>query len=548
MTPLNNMQNHPLTTSMLINHAATNHSQSEIVSKNPSGVIQRTTWGQLAEDSKRFASALHELGLATGDRVASLAWNRTPHLTLYYGVTAPGFVLHTVNPRLFPEQIEYIINHGGSRILCVDPDLLPIVEAIAGRLKFVEKIVVLCSEDHIPETSIEALISFDTLINSAEALDDWPLLDENSASTLCYTSGTTGNPKGVLYSHRSTVLHSYAINAADAMALTAADNVLLVTPLFHVNAWGVPFASAMSGSKLILPGSELDPASIYHLMRDEDVTFSLGVPTVWNSVLDYLEHEVSRENLQRLRLNRVFVGGAAASRALISRFYGLLGVKVLHAWGMTETSPVATVNRPLAKHENLSREQMLDNMTTQGRPLCGVQLKVESQDGDPIPRGTGESGVLKVRGPWVINHYYRTDCDSAVDSRGWFDTGDMAHIDEDGYLHITDRTKDVIKSGGEWISSIDIENAAMEHPDVLEAAAIAVPHPRWQERPLLLLTLHEGRSLTKADMLDFLKPKMVSWWLPDDVMVVGELPHTPTGKLLKKDLRETHIDHYCAER
>jgi fatty-acyl-CoA synthase len=348
----------------------------------------------------------------------------------------------------------------------------------------------------------------------------------------------------VLYSHRSTVLHSFAVVAADAMALSARDCVLLITPLFHVNAWGVPFAAAMCGAKLVLPGSALDGASIHQLLYQERVTFSLGVPTVWFGVLDYLQENTTPAERSALSIDRVFVGGAAAPRALIKRFRELLGIEVLQAWGMTETSPVATVCRPLMHHEELGEEARVDLMTTQGRALCGVELRVESPDGTEIPQGSQTTGLLKVRGPWVIHRYFGQETNTALDADGWFDTGDVAWIDHDGFLHITDRAKDVIKSGGEWISSIELENAAMAHPAVAEAAAIPVPHPRWQERPLLLLRLNPNHRVTLEEMTEFMAPQMASWWLPDDIVIVDELPHTATGKLLKTKLRAQYCNHF----
>ncbi|MES2337399.1 MAG: long-chain fatty acid--CoA ligase [Pseudomonadota bacterium] len=537
------MQGQPLTTAMLIDHAARHHGRTEIVSRGAGGSLDRSSWAQVADDARRIAATFDALGLERGDRVATLAWNRTPHLALYFGVTAGGMVLHTVNPRLFAEQIVYIINHGGARILCVDPDLLPILEPIADQLTSVETIVVLGDAASFSGSTLHGLVAYDTLIARTQPVAAWPTIDENAASTLCYTSGTTGNPKGVLYSHRSTVLHSYAITAADAMALSARDTILLVTPLFHVNAWGVPFAAAMCGAKLVLPGAALDGASIHQLLRDERATFSLGVPTIWFGVLDHLEATTNAQDRAALALNRVFAGGAAVPRALIVRFRDLLGVDVLQAWGMTETSPVATVCRPLARHADLDPEARADLLATQGRALCGVELRIEGPDGGEVAAGSGESGLLKVRGPWVLNGYFGQPAGSALDADGWFDTGDIARIDHDGFLQLTDRAKDVIKSGGEWISSIDLENAAVAHPSVAEAAVIAVPHPRWQERPLLLVRTHDGGTIDRADMLDFLSARVARWWLPDDVVTVAELPHTATGKLLKTVLRAQYRDH-----
>lgn len=542
------MQTTALTTSMLIDHAAVNHGNAEIISRAASGAITRTNWGELAIEARRIAAALDKSEIAPGNRIATLAWNRTPHLALYYGVTAAGRILHTVNPRLFGEQIEYIINHGGATLLFVDPDLLSAVEPLAGSLNSITKIIVLCERSELPETTLNGLITYDEFIHEVDPIESWPEVDESQGSTLCYTSGTTGNPKGVLYSHRSTVLHGTAILSGDAMALSVHDSILLLTPLFHVNAWGVPFATAMCGAKLVLPGAALDGASVHELVRDEKITFSLGVPTVWMGFLDHIEKHTSSDEQAALCLNRVFVGGAAAPRQMIKRFSEMLGVQVLQAWGMTETSPVATVCQLLPHHQNLDDEARFDILASQGRPLCGVELRVEDSKGNAIPRGTKTPGKLKVRGPWVISDYFGAEPNSAIDDNGWFDTGDVAWVDAEGYLHITDREKDVIKSGGEWISSIEIENWAVSHPAVVEAAVIPAAHPRWQERPLLLVKLQPDAQISKDEMLDHLKPHMAAWWLPDDVVIVEELPHTATGKLLKMKIREEFGDHYLRDK
>jgi len=540
------MQAQPLTTAMLIRHAATNHSRREIVSRRADGSLERSDWKTVERHARHIAAGLADLGLTPGDRVATLAWNRLPHLELYYGVSGAGMVLHTVNPRLFPDQIRYIIDHGGARVLCVDPDLLPMIEPLLGDLPKIERIIILADQADMPETAIADPISYQSLIGGPRAIADWPELDENSASALCYTSGTTGNPKGVLYSHRSTVLHAMSALANDSMSLGAADTILVVTPLFHVNAWGIPYSAAMAGSKLILPGSALDPVSLYELMRDEGVTFSLGVPTIWFAFLDHLERERAAEDREALKLDRIFTGGAATPRSLIERFRNLLGVETMQAWGMTETSPVATVCRPLAHHAELGEEEQVDLRAMQGRSVFGIELRIEGEDGKELPRDGESSGLLKVRGPWVLSAYHGQAAGSALDPDGWFDTGDVAKIDPDGFLQITDRAKDVIKSGGEWISSIDLENAAVAHPKVAEAAVIGVAHPKWQERPLLLVRLHAAEACTKDEIMDHLADKVARWWLPDDVIFVEELPHTATGKLLKTELRKRHGDHFAA--
>ena len=540
------MQAQPLTTAMLIRHAATNHPRREIVSRRADGSLEQSDWQTVERRARHIAAGLVDLGLKPGDRVATLAWNRLPHLELYYGVSGAGMVLHTVNPRLFPEQVRYIIDHGGARVLCVDPDLLPVVEPLLAELPKIERVIVLADQADMPATAIADPISYQSLTDGPRAIANWPELEENSASALCYTSGTTGNPKGVLYSHRSTVLHAMSALANDSMSLGAADSILVVTPLFHVNAWGIPYSAAMAGSKLVLPGSALDPVSLYELMRDEGITFSLGVPTIWFAFLDHLERERAIEDRKALKLDRIFTGGAATPRSLIEGFRNLLGVETMQAWGMTETSPVATVCRPLAHHADLDEEAQIDLRAMQGRSVFGIELRIEDEDGNELPRDGEAAGLLKVRGPWVLSAYHGQAAGSALDAGGWFDTGDIARIDPDGFLQITDRAKDVIKSGGEWISSIDLENAAVAHSKVTEAAVIGVAHPKWQERPLLLVQLHAGEACTKDEIMAHLADKVARWWLPDDVIFVEKLPHTATGKLLKTELRKRHGDHFGA--
>ncbi|MBY8822630.1 long-chain fatty acid--CoA ligase [Sphingomonas colocasiae] len=541
------MQSQQLTTAMLIRHAAINHPRREIVSRAFDGTMVRSDWASLEERARRVAGALASLGLAPGDRVATLAWNRLPHLELYYGVSAAGMVLHTVNPRLFPEQIRYILEHGGARILCVDPDLLPIVAPLLAELHTIEAVIVLCGEADMPDTRLQGLIAYEALLSATAPIADWPEIVEHAASSLCYTSGTTGNPKGVLYSHRSTILHAMSALAADSMALSAHDSILVVTPLFHVNAWGIPYSAAMCGAKLVLPGSALDPVSLYELARDEGATFSLGVPTIWFAFCDHLERDRSAAERAALRIDRIFTGGAAAPRSLIERLRDLLGVETLQAWGMTETSPVATVCRPLAHQSALSAGDQAELRARQGRAVFGVELRIEDDQGNALPRDGEASGLLKVRGPWVLNAYHGTRPGSAIDADGWFDTGDVARIDTDGFLQITDRAKDVIKSGGEWISSIDLENAATSHPKVAEAAVIGVAHAKWQERPLMLIRLHPGERCSPPEILDHLSGQVARWWLPDDIVFVDALPHTATGKLLKTRLREDYGGHYAGK-
>jgi fatty-acyl-CoA synthase len=537
------MQSLPLTIGSVIDHAARNHGSTQVVSRRVDGTLERTTWARIAERARRLASALDSLGAAAGDRIASLAWNRTAHLELYYGVPASGRVLHTLNPRLFEDQIRYVLREGGARILMVDPDLLAIAEGVISGHATPITVIVLCSRDELPASGIGNLIAYEDLLAAAEPLLEWPELDERSAAGLCYTSGTTGAPKGVLYSHRSTVLHAMSLLTADSMALSARDNVLLLPPMFHVNSWGVPYASAMCGAKLVLPGAQLDAPSLLALIQDEDVTFSLGVPTVWFSLLDHLEKVTTSEERAAIRIDRVFMGGAATPRALVQRFKDLLDAETTQAWGMTETSPVVAVCRPMGRHHGQSWEDELELRGWAGRCLFGCEVGVAGPDGKVTGPGAETVGALVVRGHWVANGYFGKQPGSALDSEGWFDSGDIANIDDDGFIHITDRAKDVIKSGGEWISSIDLENAAVAHAAVKEAAVIGVPHPRWQERPLLVLVLHPGETLDRAEMLAHLTAHVAKWWLPDDIVVVEELPHTGSGKVMKAQLREQYRSH-----
>jgi acyl-CoA synthetase (AMP-forming)/AMP-acid ligase II len=533
------MQNHPLLISSLIEHAAVAHPHAEIVSRTSEGEIRRHTYPEIAERASRVAGALRSLGVTEGTRLGTLAWNTHRHLELFYGVSGIGAVLHTVNPRLYPQQIEYIINHAGDSHLFVDLSLLPLIERLAPRLESVRTFIVLTDPQHLPRSASVDLLCYEEWIASHSPLRCWPRFDENTASSLCYTSGTTGNPKGVLYSHRSTVLHAMAACMADAMSLCAADSVLLATPMFHANGWGLPYAAPLSGASLILPGAALDGASIYALLRSERATAAFGVPTVWLMLQQHVQAQGLRPR-DELQLERIFTGGAAVPRSVVDFLETEFNARVTHAWGMTETSPLGTVCRPLRKHRAASREQRVELQLKQGRALFGVEMMASGPEGEVCPRDGRTVGRLLVRGHWVASGYYRTEPGAILDSDGWFDTGDIAAIDADGYLQITDRAKDVIKSGGEWISSIDLENAAMGHPAVGEAAAIGVPHPLWQERPLLLVVRKPGQPLTDKELLDFLAGKLAKWWLPERVVFLAELPHTATGKLQKTTLREKY--------
>ncbi|MCC5858860.1 MAG: long-chain-fatty-acid--CoA ligase [Ectothiorhodospiraceae bacterium] len=530
------MQDQPLLISSLIDHAATFHPDTEIVSRTVEGPIHRSNYRQLQRRSKQVANALSELGVGMHDRVGTLAWNTIRHYELYFGVSGAGAVLHTVNPRLFPEQIEYIINHAEDKVLFFDISFAELVQELAPRLTSVEHYIAMTDRAHMPDMEVPNLHCYEELVSSQSEDYTWPQFDERTASSLCYTSGTTGNPKGVLYSHRSTVLHSLMEMAPDTFAMSSSATMLLVVPMFHANAWGMPYAAAMAGAKLVLPGPRLDGENLFGLMRDEDVNFSQAVPTVWLMFFQYLDANPDLD-VRSLKLQGVGIGGAAPPRSMIERFERDLGVEVVQGWGMTETSPIGVINRPLPKHRDLSPEEQINLKMKPGRGVWGVQVKIADEDGRALPWDGKTSGHLMVKGPWIASGYFRKD-EPVLDEEGFFPTGDIATVDADGYVTLVDRAKDVIKSGGEWISSVDLENAAMGHPDVAEAAVIGVHHPKWQERPLLLVVPREGREISREDMLKFLETRVARWWLPDDVVTVTELPHTATGKIQKVKLRE----------
>jgi fatty-acyl-CoA synthase len=542
------MQARGLLISSLIEHAAMYHAGTEIVSRTIEGPVHRTNWAELAERSRKIAGALDRLGVAQGERIATLAWNGFRHMELYFGVSGSGRVLHTVNPRLFAEQLEYIINHGGAHYLFFDLSFVGLVESLAPRLTHLRGLVVMTDRAHMPSIPAYDLLCYEDLVGAESPTYAWPSLDENRASTLCYTSGTTGNPKGVLYSHRSTLLHSFATVAVDGLGLSAKDSVFLVVPLFHANAWGIPYGAAMCGAKLVLPGARLDGESVWDLLTAEACTMSAAVPTVWLNFFEYIEKNRDRLVLSQIRLQRVVVGGSAAPRAIIEAFDRLCGAFVVHAWGMTETSPLATVCQPLARHAHLEPAGRYTLQQSQGRAFFGVELKITGSDGEELPRDGIAFGDVKVRGPWITAGYFRGEGGQVLDEDGWFATGDVATLDPDGYLRLVDRSKDVIKSGGEWISSIDMENAALLYPGVLEAAVIGVAHPKWAERPLLLLRCAPDARIITSEVREFLAGKFARWWLPDDVVLVDSLPHTATGKLLKTKLREQFSSHYQGGR
>ncbi|MBW8640689.1 long-chain fatty acid--CoA ligase [Hoeflea sp. WL0058] len=535
------MQDKPLLVSSLLVHAERFHPESEIVSCTCEGPVVRLSYRTMAERVRRLARALVSLGVTPGDRVATMAWNTHRHMELYFAVSGIGAVLHTVNPRLFPEQIEYILNHAESRALFFDITFASAVANLRDKLPAVENMIALTDAEHAAGMPESALIYEELLAEQSAEPYNWPQFDERTASSLCYTSGTTGNPKGVLYSHRSTVLHSSMACQVDGLQLNRRDTTLLAVPLFHVNAWGIPYASALCGAGLVLPGPKLDGKSLFDLAVAERCTFSLGVPTVWLGFLKYIDEDADADPAM-LSLERVMIGGSAAPRAIIKTF-DEMGVHTIQAWGMTETSPVATVCNLLPRHAELAGEGKYDVQVLQGRPVYGVDIRVVNDDGEALPFDGETPGDLQVRGPWVTSGYFRGEGGDVLDRDGWFSTGDVATIDPDGYVRITDRSKDVIKSGGEWISSIDLENAAVSHPAVVEAAVIGRPHPKWQERPLLIVVGKDGAEVTKDAILDHLKPLVASWWLPDDVVFVDDLPHTATGKLQKMKLREQFKDY-----
>ena len=539
------MQDRPLLISSLIEHAAACHADTEIVSRLPEGPIRRTTWSRVRDQSKQVANALAQLGIEPADRVATLAWNSDRHLALYYGVSGSGAVMHTVNPRLFAEQIVYIINHAEDRVLFFDVTFAALVAALAPELETVEHFVAMTDREHMPDLpgiSAERLLCFDELVAAQSSDYDWPEFDERSASSLCYTSGTTGNPKGVLYSHRSTVLHAMLSLSRDTFDIHSGATLLLVVPMFHANAWGTPYSAAMVGAKLVLPGPHLDGESVYQLMRDERVTIMQGVPTVWLMLFGYLDQHPEIDPSE-LVLEWAGIGGSALSQSMLERIERDLGAEGGQGWGMTETSPICVVGRLLPKHAGLSVGEQQKVKLKQGRGVFGVELKIVDEDGHRLPWDGVAFGEVWVRGPWIASGYFKGEGGDKLDNEGFFPTGDIATIDADGYLQLVDRTKDVIKSGGEWVSSIDLENAAMGHPDVAEAAVIAVPHPKWQERPLLLVVAREGKSPSRDDILEHLAGQVAKWWLPDDVVFLDELPHTATGKVLKLELRKQFRDH-----
>jgi len=539
------MMNTPLLISSIAEHAEKFHGDREIVSVTADNPRHRCTFRDAIGRSKQLANALDKLRLQHGDRVATIAWNDYRHLETYYAVSGAGFVCHTINPRLFPEQLIFIINHAEDRWIFTDVMFVPLLEKILPQIKGVEGFVVMTDEEHMPDTALPNVVCYETLIGAESSDYSWPELDERTASALCYTSGTTGDPKGVLYDHRSTVLHAYAAPAPDAMNLSSRDCVLPVVPLFHVNAWGIPYSTLMVGAKIVFPGPKMgDGAALFELMDSEDVTIALGVPTVWLALLQYCASAGKR--LDKLRCS--IVGGAAVPRSMIQEFRDEHGVEIRQGWGMTEMSPLGTCNSLKAGLETLSEEEKLDLATKAGRGIFGCELRIVDDEGQALPWDGVAYGALQVRGPWICSDYFKLEGSAGTHTKdGWFDTGDVATIDPQGYMAITDRTKDVIKSGGEWISSIELENTAMGHPAVAEAAVIGVAHPKWTERPLLVIVRTEGQDVSNDDMLAYFRGKVADWWIPNDVAFVDELPHTATGKVKKIELRKQFADYAFPE-
>ena len=538
------MQNQPLLISSLIDFAERHHGDGEIVSRRVEGDLHRYAWRDVAARSRRVANALDGLKLAFSDRVATLAWNGYRHLELYFGVSGSGRVLHTLNPRLHPDQIVWIANHAEDQVLCFDLSFLPIIQAVHARCTTVKHWIALCDADKLPKDSgIPNLQSYEAWIGAQSATYRWPEFDENSASSMCYTSGTTGNPKAALYSHRSTILHAYAAALPDVMCLSARDSVLPVVPMFHVNAWGIPYSAALTGAKLVFPGPALDGKSIYELIEAERVTYAAGVPTIWQMLLGHMKPG----GLKFSTLKRTVIGGSACPPAMITAFREEYGVEVLHAWGMTEMSPLGTLCTLKNKHLTMPEAEQMKIRLKQGRAIYGMDMKIVDAAGAEQPWDGKTYGDLLVRGPWILGEYFKGEGGNPLrpdaQGQGWFPTGDVATIDADGYMQITDRSKDVIKSGGEWISSIDVENIAVAHPAVAMAACVGMKHPKWDERPVVVVVKKPGAEVSKEDLLKFYEGKTAKWQIPDDVIFVDAIPLGATGKMLKTRLRETLKDY-----
>jgi 3-(methylthio)propionyl---CoA ligase len=541
---LGQMQSQPLLISTLIVHAERHHASGEIVSRRVEGDIHRSNWGQVAVRARKVANALNALNLTFGDRVATLAWNGYRHLELYFGVSGTGHVLHTLNPRLHPEQLTWIVNHAEDKVVCFDMTFLPLVKAVAANCPSVKHWIALCDADKLPtDSGLTGLQSYEAWIANQPDTYQWPTFDENSASSICYTSGTTGNPKAALYSHRSTILHAFTAALPDALNLSARDSVLPVVPMFHVNAWGIPYSAAATGSKLVFPGPAMDGKSIFDLLEGEKVTMAAGVPTVWQMLLGHLQ----ANNLKFGTLKSTVIGGSACPPAMMKAFNDQYGVSVIHAWGMTEMSPLGTVCSLKNAQMALPPEEQHKILLKQGRAVYGVDMKIVDDAGEELPWDGKSYGDLLVRGPWIIASYYKGEGGDPLrydaQGLGWFPTGDVATIDPDGFMQITDRSKDVIKSGGEWISSIDVENIAMAHPAVAMAACVGMRHPKWDERPIVVVVKKPGTEVTREELLAFFEGKTAKWQIPDDVVFVDAIPLGATGKMQKMTLRQQLKDY-----
>ena len=533
------MQDWPLLVHTFIDHASIHHGDREIVTRKVEGDIHRTNYSEIHSRSRKFSKALIRLGVKKSDVIGTLAWNTSRHLESWYGITGVGAIYHTLNPRLFLEQLEYIINHAENKYIISDISFVQILEQLEGKIPNVKGIIFLTDKKHMPETSLKNILCFEEMIENENDDFNWIKVDESDACGLCYTSGTTGNPKGVLYSHKSNVLHTLVANNADAMGIKSTDSVMPVVPMFHANAWGLSFTAPMSGCKIVMPGMNMDGESIYELLTEEKVTFTAAVPTVWLMLLQYLE----ANNLKLPYLERVAIGGSAVPRVMLEKFERDFDVSVMHAWGMTEMSPLGTIGAFKYGMEELSFEDKVDIKLKQGRASYMVEMKITDDENNEIPWNGKDFGNLKVRGPFISSQYMKGDGGKILDEDGFFDTGDVATIDKMGFMQITDRSKDVIKSGGEWISSIELENVAVGHPDIAEAAVIGVVHPKWDERPLLICVANDGKKLSSKNVLDFLDGKLAKWWMPDDVVFVDEIPHTATGKIQKLTLRDQFKDY-----
>src|SRR2546422_3102577 len=532
------MMDMPLLISGLIAHADRHHGDTEIVSKTVDGSVHRYTYRDAHARARKLAGALQRLGVQPGERIATLAWNSYQHFEIYYAVAGSGAVIHTINPRLFPDQITYIANHAEDQYVFFDLSFAPLLEKLAPLLKTVKGYVAMCAPEAMPKANIPDLLCYEALLEKEKDDFRWPSFDERTAACLCYTSGTTGNPKGALYSHRSTMLHAFGAALPDGLNLSARDVVLPVVPMFHVNAWGLPYSCALTGANLVFPGQHLDGKSLHQLFESEEVTMSAGVPTVWLGLLNFMKEQ----KLKFSTLKRVVIGGSACPPAMIRSFQEDFGVGVLHAWGMTEMSPLGTACTFKAKHLKQSKEERYALQNKQGRAIYGVDLRVVGEDGTELPWDGSAIGDLHVRGPWIIESYFKGEGGDPLQN-GWFPTGDVVNIDPEGYIQITDRSKDVIKSGGEWISSIDLENIAIAHPAIAEAAGLGVKHPKWDERPIVVAVKKPGQDVSKEDLLKFYEGKIAKWWMPDDVVFMNELPHTATGKLSKLTLRQQLKDY-----